>query len=55
MREYAEVFILKDRDGLFVVAEEATRDKGGILSSRINEADGRLTPAANPWSSGPDE
>lgn len=40
-----EVFILKDRDGLFVVAEEATRDTGGILSSRINEADGRLTPA----------
>jgi hypothetical protein len=40
-----EVLILEEKGGLFVVAEQATRDKGGFLSSRINETNGRLSPA----------
>lgn len=32
-----EVFILEERAGHFIVAEEATRDKAGILSNSINE------------------
>ena len=42
-----EVFLLEERAGLFVVAEEATRDKASILSNSINEMtrNGTLAPA----------
>jgi hypothetical protein len=42
-----EVFLLEERAGLFVVAEEATRDKAAILSNSINEMtrNGTLAPA----------
>jgi hypothetical protein len=42
-----EAFLLEERAGLFVVAEEATRDKAAILTNSINEMtrNGTLAPA----------